>query len=291
MRIYLVDGTYELFRSHFGQPPRVAPDGMQVSAVRGLIQSLLSLITSRNVTHIAVAFDSEVKSFRNKLFDGYKDGSDTPEELQMQFTLAERAVAALGITYWPMMEYEADDALGTAAVTYAKNTEVEKVYICSPDKDLSQVVSGDRIVCFDRRKNLILGESGIKDKFGVLPESIPDYLGLMGDSSDGIPGIPKWGAKSSSTLLARYMHIEKIPSHHRFWDVSVRGASGLSKSLESNRDKADLYKKLATLKLDVPISQNVDDLNWTGADPEMFRQFCLELGMPNLTRQIKKWRT
>jgi 5'-3' exonuclease len=289
MKIYLVDGTYELFRSHFGQPPRLAPDGMHVSAVRGLIQTLLSMIKKRNVTHIAVAFDSEVKSFRNDLYSGYKDGSETPEELRMQFTLAERVVAALGITYWPMIEFEADDALGTAAVTYSQEKQVDQVLICTPDKDLSQVVSGNRVVCFDRRKNLILDEFGVIQKFGVSPQSIPDYLGLMGDSSDGIPGIPKWGAKASSILLARYESIEKIPKDYRWWDVDVRGASALSQSLEENRVEAAMFKRLATLRLDVPISKNIGTLEWKGADPNLFPQLCEELGMPNLSRQPHIW--
>ena len=289
MKLYLVDGTYELFRSHFGQPPRTAPDGMPVSAVRGLIQSLLSMLRKPDVTHIAVAFDSEVKSFRNEIFPSYKDGSDTPADLYQQFALAERAVDALGITCWPMREFEADDVLGTAAVTYIEDKRVEQILICSPDKDLSQVVTGNRIVCLDRRKNLIIDENEVERKFGISPRSIPDYLGLMGDSSDGIPGVPKWGAKASSTLLARYGFIESIPKDYRLWDVSVRGASSLSMSLEKHRLEANLYKRLATLRMDVPIVQSVDELEWRGADKSLFPELCIELGISNLRESPNKW--
>ncbi len=288
-KVHLVDGTYELFRSHYGQPPRIAPDGMPVSAVRGLIQTLLSMLKMNQTTHIAVAFDSEVESFRNEIFPEYKDGSSTPEELKMQFLLAERAVSALGIVCWPMREFEADDALGSAAIKYSQDPSVEGVVICSPDKDLTQVVSGKKVVCLDRRRNQILDEEGVKNKFGVFPESIPDYLGLMGDTSDGFPGIPKWGAKSSSTLLARYRFIDQIPSDYRLWDVTVRSAASLSLSLEGHREDAELYKTLATLRLDVPILETVSDLEWKGAHPVMFPQLCTEIGMENLSRQPSKW--
>ena len=241
------------------------------------------------MTHIAVAFDSEVKSFRNELFPAYKDGSDTPEELKMQFPLAERAVGALGIVYWPMREYEADDAIGSAAVKYSRNLEVDQVIICSPDKDLSQVVYEKKIVCLDRRKGVVLDEKGVLEKFGVLPKSIPDYLGLMGDNSDGIPGIPRWGAKASSTLLERYESIEAIPNDYRLWDVNVRGAAGLSNSLEEHREVVALYKDLATLRLNAPVSEKVDDLEWPGAHSDLYPKLCQELGMPNLANQPQRW--
>ena len=289
MKVHLIDGTYELFRSHFGQPARIAPDGMPVSAVRGLIQSLLSLLRSPDVTHIAVAFDSEVKSFRNEIFPKYKDGSKTPDDLYQQFTLAERAVGALAITCWPMKEFEADDVLATAAATYIEDKRVEQVLICSPDKDLSQVVVGNKIVCLDRRKNLVINEDEVKRKFGISPTSIPDYLGLMGDSADGIPGIPRWGAKASSRLLARYGYIENIPEDYRLWDVSVRGAASLSMSLEKHRNEASLYKDLATLRMGVPISQSVDELEWRGADHSLFPELCIELGINNLAKSPNKW--
>ena len=289
IKIHLLDGTYELFRSHFSQPPRTAPDGMPVGAVRGLIQSVLSLLKHGEVSHLGVAFDSEVKSFRNDIFPAYKDGSDTPPELALQFALAERAIGSLGITCWPVIEFEADDLLGSAALHYSKDFRVTQVVICSPDKDLCQVVTGTEIVCLDRRKRLVLDENGVIDKFGVAPSSIPDYLGLMGDSSDCIPGIPKWGAKASSILLARYGSIESIPEDCRLWDVNVRGALGLSSSLECHREEAGLYKMLATLRLDLCIPQSVNELEWLGVDRGLFPALCKDLGMPNLIQQVPKW--
>jgi len=289
MKVHLVDGTYELFRSHFGQPERLAPDGMHVSAVRGLIITLLSLLNQPNVTHLAVAFDSSIKSFRNQLLPSYKDGSDTPSELEMQFTLAERAVDALGIVCWPMQEYEADDALASAALRYSKEDSVDQVIICSPDKDLCQVVTGDQIVCLDRKNNVILDEPSVIDKFGILPASIPDYLGLVGDTADNIPGIPKWGAKSSSILLHRYLHTEYIPNAHELWDVSVRGAAGLSSSLEKNRNDSYLYRDIATLYKEVDVTRDVEDLEWCGAYKSLFSTLCSELGLGNLSGRPRKW--
>ena len=289
MKVHLVDGTYELFRSHFGQPERLAPDGMHVSAVRGFIITLLSLLNQPEVTHLAVAFDSSIKSFRNELLPTYKDGSDTPSELEMQFPLAERAVDALGITYWPMHDFEADDALASAALRYSKQDSVDQVIICSPDKDLCQVVTGDRIVCLDRKNNITLNESGVVDKFGILPESIPDYLGLVGDTADNIPGIPKWGAKSSSILLNRYIHLEDIPGAYELWDVLVRGAAALSLSLEENREKAYLYREIATVQKEVQVTKTADKLEWFGASKTLFPALCRELGLGNLSNRPSKW--
>jgi 5'-3' exonuclease len=289
VKIHIVDGTYELFRAHFGQPPRIAPDGMQVSAVRGLIQTLLSLTRQGDVTHLAVAFDSEIKSFRNDLYENYKDGSDTPEDLRLQFPLAERAVHSLGICIWPAYDFEADDVLGSAAILYSSESEVDQVVICTPDKDLAQVVCGKQIVCLDRKNNLIMDESEVISKFGVSPNSIPDYLALVGDSADGIPGIPKWGKKSSSIILSRYKNIENIPSSSLLWDVSIRGSDGLSQSLETSRSDAMLYKELATLKLDVFLEEKVEDLGWKGAHEDLFKPLCVELGMESLSRSVALW--
>ena len=289
MKVYLVDGTYELFRAHFGQPERLAPDGMHVSAVRGLIMTLISLLNQPEVTHIAVAFDSSIKSFRNELLPTYKDGSDTPLELKMQFPLAERVVNALGIVSWPMHDYEADDALATAALLYSKQDTVQQVIICSPDKDLCQMVSGDQIVCLDRKNNLVLNELGVLEKFGILPISIPDYLGLVGDTADNIPGIPKWGAKSSSTLLNRYIHIEDIPNTYELWDVSVRGAAALSLSLEDSREEACLYREIATVRTDLEITETLKELEWLGASKNLFPSLCRELGLGNLSNRPQKW--
>ena len=282
MKLYIVDGTYELFRAHFSQPTRLAPDGMHVSAIRGLIISLMSLIKDEEVTHIAVAFDSSIKSFRNEMFSNYKDGSDTPDELLMQFPLAERVVESLGIKVWPSLDYEADDALGSAAIKFSQLDEVDQVVICSVDKDLCQMVSGEKIVCLDRKNRKIYNEKEVENKFGVLPSSIPDYLGLMGDAADGIPGILKWGSKSASTLLSRYLKIENIPNNYALWDVKVRGAETLSRNLEESRQMAYLYKQLATIKTDVIINENISDLSWSGVNTEDFVQICDELGLISL---------
>jgi 5'-3' exonuclease len=291
MKIHLIDGTYELFRAHFGQPPRVASDGMPVSAVRGLIQTILSLIKTGNVTHIAVAFDSEVPSFRNEIFPSYKDGSSTPEDLKLQFPLAERAVEALGIVCWPMLEYEADDILASAAVQFSENSRVDQIVVCSPDKDLCQVVKGNEIVCLLRKNNLVLNEIEVENKYGFRPTSIPDYLALVGDVADGIPGIPRWGAKSTSAIIGRYINIDMIPNDYRLWDVSVRGAASLSESLEKSRDKAALFKNLATLVKDISIIESIDDLEWLGADPVLFPKLCNELGINNLINNCHKWQS
>jgi 5'-3' exonuclease len=291
MKIHLIDGTYELFRAHFGQPPRVASDGMPVSAVRGLIQTILSLIKTGNVTHIAVAFDSEVPSFRNEIFPSYKDGSSTPEDLKLQFPLAERAVEALGIVCWPMLEYEADDILASAAVQFSEDSRVDQIVVCSPDKDLCQVVKGNEIVCLLRKNNIVLNEIEVENKYGFRPTSIPDYLALVGDVADGIPGIPRWGAKSTSAIIGRYINIDMIPNDYRLWDVSVRGAASLSESLEKSRDKAALFKNLATLVKDISIIESIDDLEWLGADPVLFPKLCNELGINNLINNCHKWQS
>ena len=282
MKLHLVDGTYELFRAHFAMPPLSSPDGRPVAAVRGLIQTLLLLLRQPDVTHVACAFDHVIESFRNDLFAAYKDGRGIPEELASQFDLAEEAVRALGITAWPMMEFEADDALATAAARWQSRSEVEQVVICSPDKDLCQLVSGDRVVCLDRRREILLDEAVVIEKFGVRPGSIPDYLALVGDSADGIPGIPRWGAGGTAIILARYGCIEDIPADSEEWDVKVRGAKTLAQNLTEMRSEALLYKKLATLCTDVPISESLDDLRWRGIPTPDFRDFCVAQGFTRL---------
>jgi len=214
MKIHLVDGTYELFRNHYGAPPKKAPDGREVGATLGLLRSLLLLLSTTDVTHIACAFDHVIESFRNDLFDGYKTGEGTDPDLLAQFNLAEEAVSALGVVVWPMVEFEADDALATAVARFKGDKSVEQIVICSPDKDLAQLVSGEHIICWDRRRDIVIDEAGVVEKYGVSPASIPDFLALVGDSADGIPGIPAWGAKSSANLLAHYEHIENIPDDH-----------------------------------------------------------------------------
>lgn len=289
MKVHLVDGTYELFRAHFGAPPVEAPDGRIVGAVRGLMQTLLLLLRQDDVTHIAVAYDHVVESFRNNLFDGYKTSEGMPEELLAQFDLAEIATEALGIVTWPMTEFEADDAIGSAAVRFADDPRVEQVVICSPDKDLMQLVRGDKIVSLDRRKDIVVNYTGVIEKFGVVPESIPDYLALVGDAADGIPGVPRWGAKSSSTVLARYKHIEDIPDNSLLWDVTVRGAKSTADSLAAHRGPVALYKELATLRLDVPLRESLDDLEWRGAQRNGFINLCDELGFNQLKTSPTKW--
>ena len=282
MKLHLVDGTYELFRAHFAMPPLFSPDGRPVAAVRGLVQTLLLLLRQPDVTHVACAFDHAIESFRNDLFPSYKDGRGIPEELAAQFDLAEDAVRALGIPAWPMMEFEADDALATAAVRWQSDPEVVQVVICSPDKDLCQLVSGDRVVCLDRRREIVLDEASVIEKFGVRPGSIPDYLALVGDSADGIPGIPRWGAGGTAKVLAHYGHIEYIPTDSEEWDVKVRGAKTLAQNLNDMQEEAILYKKLATLRTDVPISEALEDLRWSGIPTPEFRDFCTEQGFTRL---------
>ena len=289
MKVYLVDGTYELFRSYFALPPIKAPDGRPVGAVRGIVQSLLYLLREDEVTHIGCAFDHVVKSFRNQMFAGYKTGEGTPEDLLAQFELAERAVDALGIVVWPMVEFEADDALATAAAVCSRLPEVEQVIICSPDKDLAQMVDGDSIVCYDRRRERVMDEAGVIEKFGVSPESIPDLLALTGDAADGIPGIPRWGAKTSANLLSRYGHIEEIPHEAADWDVQVRGAAGAAQSLNAHASEARLYKELATLRTDVPMDASLEALEWKGVDREKYLALCDDLGFGRLASLPHKW--
>ena len=289
MKVHLVDGTYELFRAHFGAFPAMSPDGRSVGAVRGLLQTLLSLLRQDDVTHVAVAFDHVIESFRNQLFDGYKTGEGTSEELLAQFDPAEIATEALGIVTWPMVEYEADDAIATAAVRFADDPRVEQVVICSPDKDLMQVVRGDRIVSLDRRREILTNEAGVVEKFGVPPEAIPDYLALVGDSADGIPGVPRWGAKSASTMLARYGNIDSIPDSELLWDVKVRGAKSMAGTLAEHRGDAALYKELATLRLDVPLTESLDDLEWKGARQVAYANMCDELGFGQLRSAPTRW--
>ena len=289
MKIHLVDGTYELFRNHFGAPPKKAPDGQEVGATLGLLRSLLLLLSSPDVTHIACAFDHVIESFRNDLFDGYKTGEGIDPDLLAQFSLAEEAVSALGIIVWPMVEFEADDALASAVARFKNERKVEQIVICSPDKDLAQLVSRERIVCWDRRREIVIDEAGVVEKFGVSPASIPDWLALVGDSADGIPGIPGWGAKSSASVLAHYEHIEKIPDDPEIWEVNVRGAARLAENLTRGREDAILYRELATLRQDVPLKENLGGLEWKGAH-ERLKEFCRELGDERISDRVSRWR-
>ena len=278
MKIHLVDGTYELFRAYYAQPKRDAPNGQEVGAILGLMRTLIVLLRQPDVSHVACAFDSNIESFRNTLFPGYKTGDGTPEDLRSQFQLAEIITSALGIVVWPMTEFEADDALASAVAKWSNNSLIEQIVICSPDKDLAQMVKGQYVVCWDRRRELILDEAGVEKKFGVLPVSIPDYLALVGDAADGIPGIPKWGAKSSGMILNRYQHLENIPSDASLWDVNVRSASVLSSNLLEFREQAFLYRELATLRLDVPIEHSLEQMTWRGFLIDELTSACDEFG-------------
>jgi 5'-3' exonuclease len=292
MKIHLVDSTYELFRNHFGAPPKKAPDGREVGATLGLLRSLLMLVTSPDVTHVGVAFDHVIESFRNDLYAGYKTSAGVDPVLLAQFPLAEEAVSALGLVVWPMVEFEADDALGSAAKRFGKNKSVEQILICSPDKDLAQLVSGNRIVCWDRRRDIIIDEAGVVEKYGVSPQSMPDWLALVGDSADGYPGIPGWGAKSASAVLAHYKHMEFIPNDPGKWKVSsIRAgrATSLAESLSQRREEALLYKKLATVREDVPLAEKLNDLKWQGAYRRL-KDLCHALGDERIPERIPLWR-
>ena len=287
MRVHLVDGTYELFRNWFGAPRAVAPDRREVGATIGLLRSLAAMLRDPQVTHIGVAFDSTVESFRNRLWSGYKSSEGIEPELLAQFPLAERAARALGITTWGMVEFEADDALATMADRCARATAVAQVLLCTPDKDLAQCVRGTRVVQFDRMHGVLIDEDGVNGKFGVPPPSIPDWLALVGDAADGLPGVPRWGRKSASLLLARYRTIAAIPAHPSEWEVKVRGAAGLSSSLEQHRDAAALWRELATLRTDVPIAESPEELRWRGVPASELEVLCAELGTraPQLARR------
>ena len=288
MEVYLIDGTYELFRAYFALPALESPAGRPVGAVHGLIQSLLRLIRDNGVTHIGCAFDSVIPSFRNDLFPGYKTGEGTPPELLAQFEVAERAAAALGIRVWPMVEFEADDAIAAAAQQLRANPSVERVVICSPDKDLAQLVEGERVVCLDRRRGETIGEEAVIAKYGVPPQSIPDLLALTGDTADGIPGLPRWGAKSTAAVLSRYGRLEDVPTNAP-WDIPVRGAAALQGILSQEYENALLYRQLATLRRDVPIDATPDNLRWQGARRAEYEELCEELGSERLATLPHRW--
>ena len=266
MNVHLVDGTFELFRAYYGSPSSTDVHGKEVGGARGLARSLLALLGEHDVTHVAIAFDHVIESFRNHLYPGYKTGDGIDPKLYAQFRLAEDACRALGIVTWPMIEFECDDALATAAARFAVAPSVEQVVICSPDKDLTQCVQGERVVCFDRMRRKRLDERGVVAKFGVGPKSIPDWLALVGDSADGYPGIPRWGAKSAAAVLAAYSVIEAIPDDALAWSVPVRGAAALAASLAAHRTEAFLFRKLATLRTDVPLTESLEDLRWRAPD-------------------------
>jgi 5'-3' exonuclease len=265
--IHLVDGTYELFRHYYALPSAKDSEGREVAAVRGVLASVLGMMKDGGATHLAVATDHVIESFRNELWPGYKTGEGIEPDLLAQFPLLEEVLAAAGISVWPMVEFEADDALAAAAAAAARDSRVEQVIICTPDKDLAQCVRGTRIVQLNRRSRVILDEAGVIKKFGVAPASIPDYLALVGDTADGYPGLRGWGAKSSAAVLAKFLHLESIPVDWREWQVNVAGASTLADTLSRERDQAMLFRTLATLRSDIVLFDDVDELRWKGPTP------------------------
>jgi 5'-3' exonuclease len=264
--VYLIDGTYELFRHYYALPSAREADGREVAAVRGVVGSVLGLING-GAKHVGVATDHVIESFRNNLWPEYKTGEGIDPDLLAQFPLLEEALVALGVATWPMIEFEADDALAAAAAAAARDPRVGKVFICTPDKDLAQCVRGTRVVQMDRRLRTVRDEAGIVAKFGVPPASIPDYLALVGDSSDGYPGLPGWGAKSAAAVLAKYGHLESIPADWRTWGVNATRPGMLALTLERERDRAFLFRDLATLRSDIPLFDSVDALHWRGPTP------------------------
>ena len=286
MKAHLVDGTYELFRYHFAMPSHLTAAGDEVAATRGVVGTVLQLL-EHGATHVGVATDHVVESFRNDLWDGYKTSAGMPPELLAQFPLVEEALVAAGITVFPMVEFEADDAMASAAAVAAQDDRVEQVIICTPDKDLGQCVVGDRVVQLDRRKDVVFDEAAVTEKFGVGPASIPDYLALVGDSADGFPGLAGWGAKSAAAVLARYGHLEDIPDQATEWDIDVRGAAKLAARLRADRDLALLFRRIATVALDAPTISSVDELEWTGPT-EALVELCERIEAPALvTRAVR----
>ncbi|MDQ1390914.1 MAG: hypothetical protein QOF56_4368 [Acidobacteriaceae bacterium] len=284
MDVYLIDGTYELFRHFFAVPPSVDVNGQEIGAVRGVLTSVLSMI-ERGATYIGVATDHVVESFRNDLYHGYKTSEGVPEELLSQFPILEVALAAMGVVVWPMVYYEADDALASAAAKAAKDDRVRQVIICTPDKDLAQCVVGSRIVQLDRRRDIVRDEAGVVAKFGVNPQSIPDYLAVVGDSADGFPGVSGWGVKAAALTFSKYPHLEEIPKDWRQWHPSIRKARVLSESLFNAWNDALLFRTLATLRLDVPVFETVEELRWKGPRPN-FEEHCRRMKATDLLRRI-----
>jgi len=284
MDVHLIDGTYELFRHFFAVPSAKDLSGQEIGAVRGVLTSVLSMIEG-GATHLGVATDHVVESFRNDLYAGYKTSEGVDPELLSQFPILEEALAAMGVLVWPLVEFEADDGLASAAAKSALDGRVGRVFICTPDKDLGQCVVGTRVVQLDRRRDIVRDEAGVVEKFGVKPQSIPDYLAVVGDSADGFPGVHGWGQKAAAVVLSQYPHLEDIPKDWQEWHSSIKRARALSESLFSAWDDALLFRKLATLRLDVPVFDTVEDLRWKGPSAN-FGEFCRRLKAPDLLRRV-----
>ena len=297
MRLHLVDATYELFRAHYApRPPVLGRDGIPLSGVSGLCDQLLFLLREQGATHVGCATDRVIESLRNDLYPGYKSSAGMPPELLAQFPIAEAAIAALVLVLWPMVEFEADDAIAAAAVRFGADPAVERILVCTPDKDMAQLVQGDRIVLWDRRRDVIYDDAGVREKWGVSPTSIPDWLGLVGDSSDGFPGLPGWGAKSAAAVLTRYGHYEAIPQKASAWEVPGIGGSRamtLAATLRDHHDDALLYRDLARLRTvedGVPLRQRApEDLRWDGAPRDEWEAFCEEWGLDRLRSRPHRW--
>jgi 5'-3' exonuclease len=292
LQVHLLDATYELFRAHFapGRPELFAADGRQVKATVGMLESVMYLLREEGVTHLGCASDHVIESWRNERWPGYKTSAGVPPELKAQFELAEDALRALGVVVWPMVEWEADDALGTAAARWGDDPAVERVVIMTPDKDMAQCVREDgKVVMYDRRKRLFVDADGVRERFGVSPASIPDFLALVGDSADGYPGIPGWGKVSAATVLTRYPHLEEIPDSVMRWDVRVRNAAALATALREHRREALLFRELATLVADVPLPETLDDLRWRGVPRDAFSLMAERLGQPRLVERVHRW--
>jgi 5'-3' exonuclease len=285
VRVHLVDGTYELFRYYFALPGHLDDDGVEVDAVRGVLGSVLALLED-GATHVGVATDHVIESFRNDLWPGYKTSAGIDPPLLAQFPMLEDTLRALGVTVWAMVELEADDALAAAAKVASADKRIEQVVICTPDKDLAQCVTDPRVVQLDRRQQRVFDEAAVKEKFGVIPASIPDWLALVGDNADGFPGLPGWGAKSASTVLARYEHLDAIPQEASEWDVTVRGAPKLATALVDGRTEVELFRTLATLRDDAPVGA-VDDWRWRGPTAEL-EPWSERLDAPDLLRRARK---
>lgn len=289
MKLHLVDATYELFRAYYGAPKKTNAAGREIGAASGLLRSLLFMLRDDDVTHVGCAFDHVIESFRNDLFAGYKTGAGIEPELAGQFELAEEVTRALGLVTWAMIAFEADDMLATAAACWVDHDAVEQVVIASPDKDLTQCVTEDRVVCWDRRRRTVLDEKGVEAKFGVSPASIPDYLALVGDAADGLPGVFGWGKKSTAQVLERYGTIESIPANAADWEVQPRRAYDLAANLRHEKEQALLYKKLATLRRDVPLEESLEDLEWRGALREGIEVLSRELEDDALVERVSRF--
>ena len=293
MRLHLVDATYELFRAHYApRPPVIGRDGILLSGVSGLVDQLLFLLREQGATHVGCATDRVIESFRNDLYPGYKSSAGMPAELLAQFPIAEEAIEALGVVLWPMVEFEADDALAAAVARFGDDPAVEQVVVCTPDKDMAQLVRGSRVVLWDRRRDIVYDEDGVRAKWGVPPSAVADRLALVGDASDGYPGIPGWGEKSAAAVLSRYGSIDAVPARASEWDIpgGIRSAPGLAAALDQHHDEARLYRELARLRPDAPIPQaSVDELRWSGADRASWHGFCDRWGLARLRDRPHRW--